>query len=954
VRRLGTLDRVLLATLLPLWIAVFALHVRQIVLTGLAEPPVYAWESRAPDGYPTVGAFRPQLHGWETGLEIGDRLLRVGRVDLRGAGYLEFYAATLAETDASLEVPVTFERRGEQHTLMLAMRRPAIAWYWIPALLGTAVTAVLVLLRAPDVQQARLFFAATMTFVTFCTPFHGQNYLQSYLSRGVLWYGLGGVGFGLVWLWVTCFPGELPRRDRLSPAWALLATAVWYVSRINYVVPGFPAAVVPALKGTCDAFLMAGGLGIATRNYRLADPIGRRRVKWLLYGAYIAIVPLIVARTLTLLDPDAWWYEWFYVATIIGMAGFPLGTLVAIVRYNLFDIDRLISATAAYSLVLVLLLGMLLALVPPLSRWASVGLGMNATSAQVLSALALASLVVPFGGRLRSVIERLFFAERHAFERGMQQLLRDLSACGEPEQVGALVAERVATLLRPERLVLYTRTGDGFAPAFVRGAESPPAVGATNPLVARLERHPTPVTVLDSPSADAPGIAPEPLAAGAEVVVRLHRGKDMTAFLCLGPKRSGDIYTSTDITLLAAVAEKASSELLRFRDAEIIQRGQARVEALRAEKDEAHRSNVAKSRFLAAASHDLRQPLHAIGLFAGVLAERVHDPEAQDLVTKIQRSTRALEEMFDGLLDISRLDVGAMDVSHADVRLQPLLERVADDFQAPAAAKGLRLRVVPTRLVVRTDAAQLWRIVQNFVSNAVRYTDRGRILVGCRRRGDTVRIDVLDTGRGIAPERRHEIFEEFRRCEDDPARAGEGLGLGLSIVERLARLLGHSIDVASTPGRGSIFSVTVPRVRVAARSPQHAPRPGLGIDLGGTSVVVVDDDATILDATRRQLEQWGCHVRAATSAAEACDPERLAASTPDVIVADYQLADGVTGIDVIASIRATLGKPVPALLVTGATSPDVLGVVRASGLPLLQKPIAPAKLRAALTQLRRR
>lgn len=175
MRRLGTLDRVLLATLLPLWVAVFALHVRQIVLTGLAEPPVYAWESRAPGGYPTIGAFRPQLHGAETGLEIGDRLLRVGRVDLRGAGYLQFYAATLAETDAALQVPVTFERHGEQHTLMLAMRRPAIAWYWIPALLGTAVTAVLVLLRAPDVQQARLFLAATMTFVTFCTPFHGQN-----------------------------------------------------------------------------------------------------------------------------------------------------------------------------------------------------------------------------------------------------------------------------------------------------------------------------------------------------------------------------------------------------------------------------------------------------------------------------------------------------------------------------------------------------------------------------------------------------------------------------------------------------------------------------------------------------------------------------------------------------------------------------------------------------------
>jgi signal transduction histidine kinase/CheY-like chemotaxis protein len=935
VRRLATLDRVLLATLVPLWITVFALHVRQIALTGLAEPPVYAWEAREPDGYPTVGAYRPQLHGVNTGLEIGDRLLRVGTVDLRGAGYLRVYAATLAETDPSLHVLVTFERHGTQRTLLLAMRRPAIAWYWIPALLGTAVTAVLVLLRAPDVQQARLFFAATMTFVTFCTPFHGQSYLQSYLSRGVLWYGLGGVGFGLVWLWVIRFPAEVAPRDRLSPAWALLAAAVWYVSRINYVTPGFPASVVPTLKGTCDAFLMGGGLAIATRNYRLADPIGRRRVKWLLYGAYVAIVPLIVARTLTFLDPDARWYEWFYVATIIGMAAFPLGTLIAIVRYNLFDIDRLISATAAYSLVLVLLLGLLLALVPPLAHAASVGFGMDATAAQVLCALALAALVVPFGGRLRTTIERTFFAERHAFERGMQQLLRDLSACDDAGQICTLVAERVATLLRPDHLVLYVRSGETFRPALVRGAATPATLAASD-----LERRPGPVTVLGSHAA--------PGGAAAELEVRLHQGDVLTAVLRLGPKRSGDIYTSTDVTLLGAVAEKASSELLRCRDAETIQRGQAHVDALRAEKEEVHRSNLAKSRFLAAAGHDLRQPLHAIGLLTSALAGRAHDPETQRLVANLEHSTHALEEMFDGLLDISRLDVGAIEVRPTDVRVQPVLERVARLFAAPAAMKGVRLRAMPTALVVRSDAAQLSRIVQNLVSNAVRYTDRGGVLIGCRRRGDTVRIDVLDTGRGIAPERRHEIFDEFRRCEDDPARATEGLGLGLAIVDRLARLLGHDVAVASTPGRGSTFSVTVPRVRVLA----SAPAPGL--DLGGASVVVVEEDAVILDATRRLLEQWGCRVLATTSAAQACDPQRLAAAAPEVIVADYELAGGASGIEAIASIRKTLGRTVPALVVTGATSAEVLGAVRATGLPVLHRPIAPAKLRAALTQLLRR
>jgi signal transduction histidine kinase len=951
VRRLAAIDKILLATLVPLWITVFALHVRQVVLTGLAEPPVYAWASREPDGFPIVGAFRPELHAGNVGLEVGDRLVRVGDVDLRGAGYLRFYAATLAQADDSLRVPVVFERDGERRTLMLTLRRPAIAWYWIPALLGTAVTAVLVLLRAPDVQQARLFFVAIMTFITFCTPFHGRSYALSYLSRGILWYGVGGVGFGLVWLWVICFPGELARRDRLSPVWALFASVIWYTSRINYVTSGFPTAIVPALKGTCDAVLMGGGLAIATRNYRRVGPIGRRRVKWLLYGAYIAVVPLIVARTLTIADPDARWYQWVYVATIIGMVGFPLGTLVAIVRYNLFDIDRLITATASYSIVLVGLLGFLLALLPPLARAASAVLGVDRTFAQVACALLLAALAVPLGRRLRWPIERLLFSERYAFERGMQQLLRDLASCAGPGAVMSLVAERTGNLLRPERLALYTRAGDAFVPTAVRGVRAPPLIDGTSPLLARIEDGAASVLVLEPTAGDG---SRDPLATlGAALVARLHRGPEVAALLCLGPKRSGDIYTSTDVTLLATVAEKASSELARFRDAEIIERGQERVQVLRAAKEEADRSNVAKSRFLAAASHDLRQPLHALGLFVGALDDRVREPEARELVAKIQDSTCALEEMFDSLLDVSRLDAGVMDVSVTDVSLLPLLQRLEAEFQPQARRKGLRLRVVSSHLVVRSDPVLLSRILQNLISNAVRYTDRGRIVVGCRRRGAGVRLEVVDTGRGIAPERRREIFEEFHRLEQDPARAGEGLGLGLSIVERLARLLDHRIDVDSTPGRGSVFAITVPRAsREAHASEREAP--SLPIQLGGVSVLIVDDDATVLDATRQQLERWGCRVRAARSAVEACDPAGLSAVTPDVIVADYQLAGGATGIEAISAIRIMLGRSVPALLVTGSTSPEVLGAARAGGFPLLRKPLAPAKLRAALTQLVRR
>ena len=325
MRRLATLDRVLLATLVPLWIAVFALHVRQVVLTGLAEPPVYAWASREPDGYPTVGAFRPELHGRSVGLEIGDRLLRVGDVDLRGAGYLRFYAATLAETDAALQVPVVFERDGEQRTLAARDATPGHRLVLDSRRCSARRSPPCSCCCArPTSSRRGCSSSATMTFITFCTPFHGQSYSLSYLSRGVLWYGARRRRrSALVWLWVICFPGECRAAIGCRRAGRSSRPPIWYLSRINYVTPGFPRSVVPALKGTCDAFLMGGGLAIATRNYRRGGPIGRRRVKWLLYGAYIAVVPLIVARTLTIIDPDARWYEWVYVVTIIGMVGVP-------------------------------------------------------------------------------------------------------------------------------------------------------------------------------------------------------------------------------------------------------------------------------------------------------------------------------------------------------------------------------------------------------------------------------------------------------------------------------------------------------------------------------------------------------------------------------------------------------------------------------------------------------
>ena len=400
-------------------------------------------------------------------------------------------------------------------------------------------------------------------------------------------------------------------------------------------------------------------------------------------------------------------------------------------------------------------------------------------------------------------------------------------------------------------------------------------------------------------------------------------------------------------TLLVSLAQRIRPLIDRVLLAE-----QHAVEVdLREKKAAADRENLAKSAFLATASHDLRQPLHALGLFVGALEDKVHDPEARVLVQNIQASTRAMEEMFDSVLDVSRLDAGVLEVHLGAVALDGLLARLRTELEPLAAARDLRLAIAPTSLVVRSDPLLLRRILQNLIANALRYTDRGKVLVGCTRRGGAVRIHVCDTGRGIAPEERERIFDEYHRAGGEDARAPGGSGLGLAIVRRMTELLGHGLDLRSTPGRGSIFTVTVPRGERAAAA--RAAEPAAADDVAGLRVLAIDDDPSILDGMRRLLEPWGCTVRTASSGQAAClalaSGDRTTA--PDVILADWELGGGETGPAAIASVRAAVGADVPALLITGDTTPARVAEARAGAFLLLTKPLAPMRLRAGLAHL---
>jgi signal transduction histidine kinase len=383
---------------------------------------------------------------------------------------------------------------------------------------------------------------------------------------------------------------------------------------------------------------------------------------------------------------------------------------------------------------------------------------------------------------------------------------------------------------------------------------------------------------------------------------------------------------------------------------------QARWQAaqLAARTRESEFASEARSRFLRAASHDLRQPMQALGLFVAQLHDRIPDPETRRLAAQAQAAATAMQELLDAILDISRLDAGLVSPAMADFPVNHLFQRLDTAFAPTAVDKGLRWRIVPCRAWVRSDLILVERILLNLIANAIRYTERGGILVGCRRRGDQVRIAVYDTGIGIPVALQRTIFQEFYQIPHptpDPTQdRRQGLGLGLAIASRLARLLGGHIQVTSRPGRGSRFAIDLPRGQPTVQ-PGPAPRLDRTTILAGALILIVDDDALVLEALRGLLEHWHCAVLTATAADAALATIEAADRLPDVILCDYQLRGETTGLELIQRLRVAAGLPIPGALLSGDTSPESLRRIRDSGLPLLSKPVAATRLRALLTHL---
>lgn len=375
------------------------------------------------------------------------------------------------------------------------------------------------------------------------------------------------------------------------------------------------------------------------------------------------------------------------------------------------------------------------------------------------------------------------------------------------------------------------------------------------------------------------------------------------------------------------------------------------VEQLQIKNKKAELANAAKTRFLAAASHDLRQPLHAMSIFLNVLSENNKDIEQSVVIDKIKKSSVSLENLLESLLDISKLDAGVISIDVKPFKIQTMFDILRNEFKTIAAEKDLDIHFMPTSLSLNTDMQIIERVLRNLISNAIRYTESGRVLVGCRRKGKTVVLSVCDTGIGIEDSESDIIFEEFHQLDNMSRDRSKGLGLGLSIVKRLTTLLGVELSLKSVPGKGSVFSVECPRSFVEKTISMESTSVMLNTQLSGKTIIVIEDEAEIRDALNMLLSGWGCRVLELTSVGDVKD-KLSATDKADMILADYRLANYETGVDVIQAIHALYqDEGIPAVIITGDTAPERIKDAERSGFQIMHKPVAGGKLRAVINSL---
>lgn len=417
-------------------------------------------------------------------------------------------------------------------------------------------------------------------------------------------------------------------------------------------------------------------------------------------------------------------------------------------------------------------------------------------------------------------------------------------------------------------------------------------------------------------------------------------------------RKAQDKLTKLNAELEHRVEER-TADLIQLNDQlvqEINERSAIEKE-LKVARDAAQSANRSKDKYLAAASHDLLQPLNAARLLVSTLRERELEQHNSHLVERIHLALEGAEDLLTDLLDISRLDQNAVQPDLMSFPLSYLFNALRVEFQPVAQDSGIAFHLVESSLGVTSDTRLLMRILRNFLSNAFRYTESGKILLGARRRGDHLSIQIWDTGPGIPENRLQDIFREFQQLEEQQTGGKKGVGLGLAIVERIAQMLNHRISVISNQGKGTMFSVDVPISRAQFSPTSQTSNVEINSAMAGQKLLVIDNEESILISMQALLEQWNCQPYLAASAEQAMQICRSESLVPDLIIADFHLDRGATGVEAISAVRRLLGEEIPALIITADRSQESRRLFREHQLPVLNKPVKPGKMRALLTHL---
>jgi class 3 adenylate cyclase len=642
VGRLAPIDRAAVLILVPLWIVCFGFAVRnQIVVSTGAN---LALSLEAPDSYPTLtGDYSSFVHPEDplaaAGLLAGDHLIRLGDTDLRGVGTFEFMARGMEAARGAPTAPVVFERNGERGETTLPLAASSISWPGLINALALCASALFLLFRGTLTPTVRAWFYYAMAGAFLRTPFMSSA-LEVYVSFGIMIVA-ATVYLPLLINFLARFPDDRVPGGWVHRAWPWLFTALGgffaamqFSSRMKVAEMGFMVTIFTGVPAA---------LAVATWKYRHADRIARRQMKWALYAIYCSALMVAGATALTAIDSrfGSLWFASYGVVTI-----FPISIVISVIRFNLFDIDRLISATASYNVLAMVLGSGALIVVPRIADAASGLIGIDSGASQVVLSVGLAALVIPAHRRLRPLIDRAFFKERYALDQGIAELLPTLAACSDARELTERTGGGLNDLLRPEACVIYAGAADGFGPVFVEGQAVPSAFAADSPLVGTLRGRRAPLALSASGRRpDESQLGPFDRAAletlQAEVVLPVHQEGALAAFLCLGPKRSGDVYTSTDLSLLAAVCETVSQQLQRFDQEEVTREAQEMRESLRRYVPGAVAEQLESGSTLAAAEKEVSVLFVDIRGYTGLSEGR----EAEEIFSTVNRYTETVSQI---------------------------------------------------------------------------------------------------------------------------------------------------------------------------------------------------------------------------------------------------------------------------------------------------------------------